>query len=349
MRRILVLMAAVLVAVPACFSIAISPAQAEVAYPVRPIRILVPYSAGGASDVMARYFAQKLGERLKATVVIENQAAAAGTVAYTSAARAPADGYTLLYATSSLAVNAALRNRSPYDPLRDFSAIAPLVTIQNVLVVPATMPVHSVAELLALARQKPGELNYVSLGPGSTPHLSMELFRAATGIVIQQVSYKLTPQAYTDLIEGRMHLWIASLPSALPFVLSGKLRALAVAGAVRSSSLPEIPTLMEAGVSAQTTFWQGLFAPAGTPPEIIGQLNRVVRAIATDPEVKDWYTKLGAEVGPGTSEQLDRLLREDFEKWSRLAREIGIEIRDSNSMPNWGLPRRRAERGAVKS
>jgi len=164
-----------------------SGAGAEEAYPSRPIRLIVPYSAGGASDVMARYFGQKLTELWKANVVIENMAAAAGTVAYTTVARAQADGYTLAYGTSSIAVNAALRTKSPYDPVKDFRPISSLLVVQNVLVVPVSLPVKSVAELVALAKQRPGALNYVSLGPGSTPHLSMELFRSTAGITVQQV------------------------------------------------------------------------------------------------------------------------------------------------------------------
>ena len=218
-------------------------ARAEEAYPSRSIRLIVPYGAGGASDVMARYFGQKLTELWKANVVIENMAAAAGTIAYTTVARAPADGYTLVYGTSSIAVNAALRTKSPYDPVKDFRPISSLLAVQNVLVVPMSLPVKSVAELVALAKQKPGALNYVSLGPGSSPHLSMELFRSAAGITVQQVPYKLTTQAYTDLIDGRIQLWLASMPSALPFIQSGKIRALAVAGPTRSVALPDVPTL----------------------------------------------------------------------------------------------------------
>jgi tripartite-type tricarboxylate transporter receptor subunit TctC len=300
-------------------------ARAEEAYPSRPIRLIVPYSAGGASDVMARYFAQKLTELWKANVVIENMAAAAGTVAYTMVARAQPDGYTLAYGTSSIAVNAALRTKSPYDPIKDFRPISSLLVVQNVLVVPVSLPVKSVAELVALAKQKPGALNYVSLGPGSTPHLSMELFRSAAGITVQQVPYKLTTQAYTDLIDGRVQLWLASMPSALPFIQSGKLRALAVAGPSRSAALPDVPTLIESGVAAETTFWQGLFAPAGVAPDIAAKLNRAVHDIVAQPETKAWYLKLGAELSAGTPEQLGAEVRKEMEKWTAIAKQIGIQ------------------------
>jgi tripartite-type tricarboxylate transporter receptor subunit TctC len=300
-------------------------ANAEEGYPSRPIRLIVPYSAGGASDVMARYFGQKLSELWKANVVIENMAAAAGTVAYTTVARAQADGYTLAYGTSSIAVNAALRTKSPYDPVKDFRPISSLLSVQNVLVVPVSLPVKSVAELVALAKQKPGALNYVSLGPGSTPHLSMELFRSAAGITVQQVPYKLTTQAYTDLIDGRVQLWLASMPSALPFIQSGKLRALAVAGPKRSAALPDVPTLIESGVQAETTFWQGVFAPAAVAPEIAGKLNRAVHEIVAQPETRAWYLKLGAELGAGTPEQLGDEVRKEMTKWTAIAKQIGIQ------------------------
>ncbi len=299
--------------------------SAEEAYPSRPIRLVVPYSAGGASDVMARYFGQKLSELWGRTVVIENMAAAAGTVAYTTVARAPADGYTLAYGTSSIAVNAALRAKSPYHPVKDFQPISSLLVVQNVLVVPMSLPVQSVADLVAMAKQKPGALNYVSLGPGSTPHLAMELFRSAAGITVQQVPYKLTTQAYTDLIDGRVQLWLASMPSALPFIRSGKLRALAVAGPSRAAALPDVPTLIESGVAAETTFWQGLFAPAGVAPDIAVKLNRAVHEIVAQPETKAWYLKLGAELGAGTPDQLGAEVRKEMDKWTAIAKQIGIQ------------------------
>jgi tripartite-type tricarboxylate transporter receptor subunit TctC len=304
------------------------PAAGQDVYPSRPIRLIVPYSAGGASDVMARYFGEKLGAILKQPVIIENQATAAGTVAYVNVARAQPDGYTLSYGTSSLAVNAALRRNPPYDAIRDFAPVSPLLVVQNVLIVPTSLPVNSLAELVALAKQKPGALNYVSLGRGSTPHLAMELFRSAAGIVIEQVPYKLTPQAYTDLIEGRVQLWLASMPSALPFIRSGKLRAFAVAGSKRSPALPDVPTLAEAGIAAETSFWQGLFAPAGTPPAIVARLNQAVAEITAQETVRDWYLKLGAELGGGTPEQLAAEVLRDNQKWSKIAKEIGIEIED---------------------
>ena len=197
--------------------------------------------------------------------------------------------------------------------------------MQNVLVVPMSLPVKSVAELVALAKQKPGALNYVSLGPGSSPHLSMELFRSAAGITVQQVPYKLTTQAYTDLIDGRIQLWLASMPSALPFIQSGKIRALAVAGPTRSVALPDVPTLIESGVQAETTFWHGLFAPAGVSNEVAAKLNRAVHDIVAQPEAKAWYLKLGAELGAGTPEQLGDEVRKEMEKWTAIAKQIGIQ------------------------
>jgi tripartite-type tricarboxylate transporter receptor subunit TctC len=307
------------------FLVAPGGAPAEDAYPSRPIRLIVPYGAGGASDVMARQFGQRLGERLGQPVLIENQPGAAGTAAYTTVARATPDGYTLVYGTSSIAVNALLRAKPAYDPIADFQPISMLLAVQNVLVVPTTLPAQSVSELVQLAKARPGELNYVSLGPGSTPHLSAELFRAAAGINVQQVNYKQTTQAHTDLIENRVQLWVASLPSALVHVQSGKLRALAVAGDRRSPALPDIPTLVESGIPAESTFWQALFAPAGTPVDIVKKLNAATHAIVAEPETRAWYLKIGAELGASSPEELGATARKEMEKWAKIANDIGLE------------------------
>jgi tripartite-type tricarboxylate transporter receptor subunit TctC len=300
-------------------------ARADDTYPNRPIRLVVPYGAGGASDTMARKFGQKLAERIGQSVVIENLPAAAGTLAYTNVARSAPDGYTLIYGTSSLPVNAVLKANPTYDPVRDFVPISMIVNVQNLLVVPSSLPAASVADLVKLAKSKPGELNYVSLGPGSTPHLSAELFRAAAGIDIQQVSYKQTTQAYTDLIENRVQIWVASLPSALPHVQSGKLRALAVAGSERSPSLPDVPTLIETGVNVETIFWQGLFAPAGTPPAILKKLLDASHAAVSDADTRAWYRKAGAEIKISSPEDLGRAVKADVEKWTKIANDIGLE------------------------
>lgn len=294
-------------------------------YPSKSIRLIVPYSAGGASDVMARYYAQKLGEKLNQAVIVDNQAAAAGSIAYGIGARAAPDGYTLTYGTSSLALNAILRKNASFDPVRDFAPVSPLVKVQNLLVVPVSSSVQSVTELVALAKQKPGELNYVSLGRGSTPHLSMELFAAAAGIKMEPVVYKLTPQAYTDLIEARVQAWLASMPSAITFVRSGKLRALAVAGARRSPAAPDVPTLQEAGVPAETIFWQGLFAPAGTPDDIVKRLNQVSNEIAASAEAKAWFLNLGAELEGGTPQQLGDEVRRETDKWRVIAKQLDLQ------------------------
>jgi tripartite-type tricarboxylate transporter receptor subunit TctC len=293
-------------------------------YPTRPIRLIVPYGAGGASDVMARFLAQKLGESLGQTVVVENQPGAAGTTAYISVAKAQPDGYTLGYATSSLAINAVLKPKLGYDPVRDFIPVSNFVEVQNVLVVPANSPAKTVGDLVAQAKQKPGELNYVSLGPGSTPHLSAELFLAAAGIKAQQVPYKQTTQAYTDLMEGRVQFWIASMPSTLPHVRSGKVRALAVASGKRSPAYPDVPTLTESGFPAESTFWQGVFVPAGTPPAIAAKLNAAIHKVAQQDQTKAFYAKLGAELSPSTPDALAATLRKEIEKWTKTAKQIGL-------------------------
>jgi tripartite-type tricarboxylate transporter receptor subunit TctC len=300
-------------------------ASAQETYPSRPLRLIVPYGAGGASDVMARYLGQKLGGTLGQSVVIENQPGAAGSAAYLTVAKAAPDGYTLSYATSSLAINAVLKSKVGYDPVRDFAPVSAFVEVQNVLIVPAASALRSVADLVALARQKPGELNYVSLGPGSTPHLSAELLMAAAGIKAQQVPYKLTTQAYTDLIEGRVQFWVASMPSTLPHVASGKVRALAVASRKRSAAYPDVPTLIESGIPAESTFWQGVFAPAGTPRAVIDRLNAAVRQVIAQDDTKAFYGKLGAELGASSPDELAATLRQELAKWSKIVKDIGIE------------------------
>jgi len=299
--------------------------RADETYPNRPIKLVVPYGAGGASDTMARMFAQKLSERIGQTVVIENQPAAAGLLAYTSVARSAPDGYTLAYGTSSLALNAVLKANASYDPVWDFAPVSMLVNVQNLLVVPSSLPVSSVSDLVKLAKSKPDELNYVSLGPGSTPHLSAELFRAVADIKIQPVAYKQTTQAYTDLMESRVQLWVASLPSALPHVQSGKLRALAVAGSNRSPALPDVPTMMESGLNVETVFWQGLFAPAKTPPAILKKLLEASHAAVSDAETQAWYQKVGAEVKTSSPEALRQAVKAEVEKWTKIANEIGLQ------------------------
>ena len=200
-----------------------------------------------------------------------------------------------------------------------------LLAIQNVLVVPNSLPASSVSELVQLAKSKPGELNYVSLGTGSTPHLSAELFRAAAGINIQQVAYKQTTQAYVDLIENRVQLWIASMPSALPHVQTGKLRALAVTGSRRSPAAPDVPTLVESGIPASRSSGRRLFGPAGTPTSVVQKLNAAVRYVVANPETRAWYLKLGAELGASSPDELGLAVREEMVKWTKIANDIGIE------------------------
>ena len=293
-------------------------------YPNRAVRLIVPYGAGGASDVMARYLGQKLGEILGQTIVVENQAGAAGTAAYIAVAKAQPDGYTLGYATSSLAINAVLKPKLGYDPIREFAPVSNFVEVQNVLVVPASSPAKTVADLVAMAKQNPGALNYVSLGPGSTPHLSAELFLTAAGAKAQQVPYKQTTQAYTDLMENRVQFWIASMPSTLPHVRSGKVRALAVASNKRAAVYPDVPTLIESGVQAESTFWQGVFAPAGTPPALVAKLTAAVHRVAAMPETKEFYGKLGAELSPSTPDELAATLNKEIVKWTKIAKDIGL-------------------------
>ena len=301
-------------------------AQAE-SYPNKPVKIIAPYAAGGASDTMARYLAQKLTETLGQSFVVENRPGGAGSIAYAAAASSPADGYTLVYATASMAVNEVIKASVPYKSTRDFIPIVSLLEIQNVLIVPPSLPVKNLGDLISLAKQKPGSLNFVSLGTGSTPHLVMELFRSAANIDIVHVPYKLTPQGYTDMTQGRVQLWFASMPSALPFINSGKLKALAVAGKARSPVLPDVPTVRETGLEFQAAFWHGLFAPAGTPPAVVKTLNTAINKILAEKDVQAWFAKLGAELNGGPPERLASELQNDLVLWTKVAKDLNLKIK----------------------
>ncbi len=295
-------------------------------YPNKPVRIIVPYGAGGASDTMARYLGQRLSEQLRQPVVMDNKPGAAGSIAYVAVAKAAPDGYTLGYMTSSLAINSIIRANTGYDPIRDFVPITAFVEIQNVLIVPVSAPARTVTDLVAIARKHPDKLNYVSLGPGSTPHLSAELFLWATGAKARAVAYKQTTQAYLDFIESRVDFWIGSMPSTLPWVNGGKVRALAVAGPKRSPVYPEVPTLTESGIKVESTFRQDLFAPAGTPQAVVNRINAAVREVVAEPATQAFYAKLGAELGASSPEELAKVLRGEIVMWTKIVKDIGLRI-----------------------
>jgi tripartite-type tricarboxylate transporter receptor subunit TctC len=298
-------------------------AHAASAYPDRPVRMIVPFTPGGGTDLVARMIAQKLGENLGQPVVVDNRPAVDGVVGTEIAARSQPDGYTLLQVSTSHAINVALGRKLPYDTLKDFSPIAHTANQQLILVVNPTLPVRTVKELIALGRAKPDALNYGSSSNATA--LPTELFKAMTGIQAQHIPYKGSPPMLADLIAGQIQMSIAAAISAIPQVKAGKLRVLAIGDSRRSSEMPDLPTIAEAGVPGyQATIWSGLLAPAGTPAPIIERLNREVVKAVRAPAFRAKLLELGAESVGSTAAEWGAFLRSEIEKWQKIAKRAGM-------------------------
>jgi len=297
-------------------------------YPAKPIRLIVPYPPGGPTDLVGRSIGQKLTEAWGQQVIVENRAGAASAVGTEVAARAPADGYNLLLGTSAgFCINPALGGKLPYDPERDFAPISLLVINPQILVVHPSLPVHSVKGLIALAKTRPGQINYASVGNASPQHLGMEMLKSMTGINMVHVPYKGTAPAVTDILAGNVSLMFNSMPSVLPQANAGKLRGIAVGSARRSPAAPEIPTVAEAGVPGfEYVTWYGLFTPTGTPREIVSRLHAQIRKILADPELSRRFSSQGAEPASTTPEQLAQYRRAEFERWRKLIAELKLKV-----------------------
>jgi len=295
-------------------------------YPVKPVRLIAASSPGSAVDIVARSIAQKLAENLGQQIVIDNRAGAGGNIGAEIAAHAPADGYTLFIGTPAHAIAPSLYRKPGYDLARDFTPVSQLITGQYCVVVPPSMPAKTVKELIALARRRPGELNFASAGVGNATHLAGELFKSMAAIDIVHVAYKGSGPALTDLLGGQVQLMFPNLVAALPFVPNGRLRMLAVTGSTRSAALPAYPTVAEAGVPGyEVTSWFGLFAPAGTPAAITGRLNDAVRATMRAPELRDRLAAEGAEPHASAADELARLVRTEVAKWAKVIKVAGIK------------------------
>jgi tripartite-type tricarboxylate transporter receptor subunit TctC len=301
------------------------PALAQGAWPARPVRVVVPFAPGGATDILGRLTATELGNALGQPFVVENRAGAGGNIGSDLVAKSPPDGYTLLFgAAGNIGINPTLFSNMPYDPARDLVPVSLIAEVTNVLVVHPSVNARSVQELLALARATPGGLVYASSGNGSTIHLSAELFAAMTGLAMTHVPYRGSGPAMADLLGGRVALMFDNLPSALPHVREGRLRALAVTAARRSPVLPDLPTIAEAGVPGyEATSWFGLFAPAGTPREIVDRMAREMARFARRPEVAERIHALGAEPITNTPEEFAVMVRAEIEKWGAVVRASG--------------------------
>jgi tripartite-type tricarboxylate transporter receptor subunit TctC len=293
-------------------------------YPNRVIRLLVPFASGGAPDVVARNLAQKLSERLGQSVIVDNRLGAGGNIAYEAVARSAADGYTLLFASTGIATNVSLYKHLSYDTLKDFAPITLVARSPHVLIAQPSLPAKSVQELVALGKNKPGELSFGSSGSGTIPHLAGEMFTAKTGVKLLHVPYKGMSLAQNDLMGGSINLIFSDIPSALSQVKVGKLRALGVTGAQRSPSMPDVPTLAEAGVPGYAIeAWFGILAPAGTPAPIVNRLNRELRAILAEPELKKKMLDLGQELVGDSPQEFTNFLRSEVKKMGDIVRASG--------------------------
>ena len=310
-------------------SLAASPAwtqSPEASWPSKPIRFIVPFPPGAAVDGVARLMGQHLSSRLGQQLIIDNRVGASGSVGALAVARATPDGYTIgLGTTSTHAVAVSLSANLPYDPLKDFAPISMIGSSPYVLVIYPGLPAKNLAELIALAKAKPRALNYASVGPASLANLSVELFSQAAQVQLTHVPYRSSPQALLDLMEGRIQLQFGTLGPSVPHIRDGKVRALAVTSAKRVSSLPNVPTFMEAGIDGyEASLWMAVISPAATPAAIINRLNRELNAVLQSRDVQAALTAQGVEPEPGTSEELRARIRGDIEKWRGVVTRAGI-------------------------
>ena len=295
-------------------------------YPSKPVRLIVPFAPGGSNDIMARLTGQKLSESLGQQIVIDNSAGASGIVGTEIAAKAAPDGYTLLMMSLTFAVNPSLYRKLPYDTERDLAPVTLVASAPLMLVVHPSLPAKSVRELITYAKANPGKLNFGSGGPGTTPHLAGEMLKMMAGLRMTHVPYKGGGPALADLIGGQIQIMLENIPSTLPHVKAGRLRALAVSGLKRSPLVPDLPTLDESGLRGyEIVGWNGLFVPAGTPPNIIDHLHELIAAALAQPDTKERLATLGAE-GVGSSPgEFRAFVKAEIVKWAKVVKAAGLK------------------------
>ena len=294
-------------------------------YPTRPITLIVPYPAGGGNDVIARLVAAKMSASLGEPIIIENRGGAGSTIGTRDAARRAPDGYTLLIATSSLAINPSLYPDAGYDPKKDFAAIGLIASSPNLVVVHPSLPAHSIADLIALAKSEPGKLNFASTGIGTSTHLAAELFAAMANIKLNAIPYKGVAPALTDLVAGQVPLMFCPTASVIGLVRQGQVRALATTGAKRSPLFPDLPTVAEAGLPGyDAELHYGLVAPAATAPAIVSKLNSALNDALADPNVRDRLAVDGEVTLPGTPEAYTADIVNEQAKWSAIVKKAGV-------------------------
>ncbi len=300
----------------AAFAFALAGLAAAQDYPSKPIRFIVPYPPGGGTDVVARIMNEQLAVELGQPIIIDNRGGAAGNVGTDLAAKAPADGYNILFTLSSHTINPKLYDKLPFDVEKDFVPVSLAALIPQILVVHPSVPANDVKELIALAKASPGKLNYASVGTGSPGHIAGELFKLKTGVDIVHVPYKGGGPAVVDTIGGQVQLLFVSMPAAWQHVKSGKLKALAVTSAKRSVAAPDVPTIAESGIPDYVVdSWYGALAPARTPPAAVARLNAAFVKVLENPQVKEKLLAQGAEAAPSTPAEFDRVIKDELAKW----------------------------------
>jgi tripartite-type tricarboxylate transporter receptor subunit TctC len=297
-------------------------------YPAKPLRMVVPFPPGGTTDILGRVAAQKLSEALGQQVIVDNRPGAGGNIGTELVAKSPPDGYTLLTDPgSTLTINPSLFAKLPFDPLKDFAPVTILAAVPNLLVVHPSLPVRNVKELIALARAKPGQLNYASSGAGQSTHLSMELFKSMARVNMIHVAYKGSSPAITDLLGGHVLLMFDNMPSALPHAKAGKLRGIAVSTAKRSPVTPEVPTVAESGLPGfEVSVWFGVLAPAATPREIVERLNGILVKALQSPDVRERLSSQGAEPIGDTPADFTAVMKRDLVKWAKVVKDANIKL-----------------------
>lgn len=324
MKKIITLLLST--ASPALALAAETPSAASLSYPTRPIRLIVPYGAGGNADILSRLVGGRMAEVLGQTLVIDNRPGASGLLGSELAVRSAADGYTLLWVANGHATNPVFLKKMPFDTAKDLASVSLTSATPMLLVVSNSLPADNMKALIALAKSRPGQINYATSSNGSPNNLAGELLNLMAGISLTHVAYKSTPQATTDVIGGHVHSAMASLTSVLPHVRTGKLKALGTTGPKRTALAPEVPAIAETVAGYQSAIWNGLIVPGATPRTIITRLNQVVVQQLKSPELRERFATLGAEILTSTPEEFDAFIRAEMVKWEKVIKASGMRV-----------------------